>query len=342
MGKRIEYIDAMRGLAMLFVVIGHVFFFSFKHTENIICTILSNEIQIPLFFMVSGFLVKVPKSDYWSFYKRKAFSLLVPATIFMTIYVWLNNHNYIAAWGDNFKDGFWFTFSLFEFVLIYTTLKIISRRMKLSLNVDNLLLITITIIMSLAFTILAHMSKDSFVMPLFCLTQFKYIPYFILGTIFAERDILGSKWHFVNKWSNWIILFCLLFHLYIYKYSDNIYLFQYKLFLIPTTTLGLLVLLLCFKNYGSWSSSWVGKKLQIVGQYTLNIYFIHYFFLPRNLSVIGVWFTIHPNPLIEYVIAVIIAILLIIATILAGNIIRLSPVLAHWLFAEKKTILKIK
>lgn len=335
MKKRIEYIDAMRGLAMLFVVVDHLLFHSFRHTDNVIGLILSYEIQIPLFFMVSGFLVKVPESNYRSFYKRKAFSLLVPATIFMTIYVWLNNHSYIAAWGDNFKDGYWFTFSLFEFVLIYTTFKIISRKMRLNINVDNILLIIITIVITFSFTLLAHMNKDSYVMPLFCLTQFKYLPYFILGTILAERDILGSKWHTISKRGSLIILLCFIFHVYIYINNDNVYLFQYKLFLIPATILGLLVLLLCFKNYESWSSSWVGKNLQTVGRYTLNIYFIHYFFLPRNLSVIGDWFKINPNPLIEYVIAVIIAVIVINASILIGHVIRLSPVLAHCLLGEK-------
>lgn len=335
MGKRIEYIDAMRGLAMLFVVIGHVFFFSFRHTENVIYLILSNEIQIPLFFMVSGFLMKAPKCNYWSFYKGKVFSLLVPATIFMTIYVWLNNYSYIASWGDNFKYGYWFTFSLFEFVLIYTTYKIISRKMRLNLNVDNILLVIITIVITFTFTLLAHMNKDSYIMPLFCLTQFKSFPYFILGTILAERDLIGSKWNTISKWGSLIILLCFIFHIYIYKDIDNIFLFQYKLLLIPTTILGLLVLLLCFKNYESWSSSWIGKNLQTVGRYTLNIYFIHYFFLPRNLSVMGDWFIIHPNPLVEYVIAIIIAVVLIIASILMGHIIRLSPVMAHYLLGEK-------
>lgn len=60
MGKRIGYVDAMRGLAMLLVVIGHVFYFSFCDKTNIIFRILSEELQIPLFFMVSGFLMSVP------------------------------------------------------------------------------------------------------------------------------------------------------------------------------------------------------------------------------------------------------------------------------------------
>lgn len=336
MEKRIEYIDAMRGLAMLFVVIGHVFYYSFRHTDNVLFYISSFEIQIPLFFFVSGILMKAPKCNYLSFYKKKAFNLLVPATIFMTIYVWVNNHSIITALGDNFKDGYWFTFSLFEFILLYTTLKIISRKMGLSLNVDNLLLLIISIIISLTFTILTYKYEDSYIFPLFCSKQLKHFPYFIIGTILAERDLLGKKWNIVTRWGSWIILLCLLFHIYIYKDIDNINHFHYKLLLKPAIILGLLGLVLGFKKYDSWSTSWTGKKLQIIGRYTLDIYFIHYFLVPRNLDVLGEWFKNNPNPLIEYVTAMFVASLLIVASLLVGRIIRLSPILAHWLLGENK------
>lgn len=72
----------------------------------------------------------------------------------------------------------------------------------------------------------------------------------------------------------------------------------------------------------------------MIGRYTLDIYFIHYFFLPRNLSMIGEWFKLNPNPLIEYVLAMLMAVILIAASLLVGQVIRLSPALAHWLLAE--------
>ena len=83
MGKRIGFIDAMRGLAMLLVVIGHVLNFSVCHLDNAIMRILSDEVEIPLFFMVSGFLVNIPKSGFWKFLGKKAFLLFVPAAVFM-------------------------------------------------------------------------------------------------------------------------------------------------------------------------------------------------------------------------------------------------------------------
>ena len=76
--------------------------------------------------------------------------------------------------------------------------------------------------------------------------------------------------------------------------------------------------------------------LQTIGCYTLDVYFIHYFFLPRNMGMVGEWFQAHPNPIVEYVLAMAIAAVVIVASLLVGRIIRLSPTLAHWLLAAKK------
>lgn len=71
MGKRIEYLDAMRGLTMTLVVIGHIFAYCMNH-GNIINTELTN-LRLPLFFFVSGFLVY--KNDLvWNF--RNMYSFL--------------------------------------------------------------------------------------------------------------------------------------------------------------------------------------------------------------------------------------------------------------------------
>lgn len=132
-----------------------------------------------------------------------------------------------------------------------------------------------------------------------------------------------------------MLVLCILLHLYSYKGGNMNYLGSSTLWFALATVSGLLILLWGFKRYPSWSSSsWIGRHLQMIGRYTLDIYFIHYFFLPRNLGMMGEWFRVNPNPLIEYVLAMLIAVVLIAASLLVGQIIRLSPALAHWLLAE--------
>lgn len=331
MKNRIEYIDAMRGLAVFFVVIGHVFSYSIKGPRNVISCILSLELQIPLFFMVSGFFVRVPETGYWSFLRKKAFLLCVPAAIFMAAFVWTYDYNYISAWVDSYKFGYWFTFSLFEFILLYTALKFVSRRMKLGHNADNALISAVSVVVLYASVWCIRMENVYPVIKLLGLVQFKSFIYFVLGAILAERKMLvGDK----LPMGGVVLVLCCLFHLYTYKDGGMNYLGSSTLWFALTTISGLLVILWGFKRYALWSSSLIGRNLQMIGRYTLDIYFIHYFFLPRNLSMIGEWFKLNPNPLIEYVLAMLMAVILIAASLLVGQVIRLSPALAHWLLAE--------
>ena len=77
-----------------------------------------------------------------------------------------------------------------------------------------------------------------------------------------------------------------------------------------------------------------GRTLQYIGRRTLDVYLIHFFLIPRNLNYITV-FTEHPIPIIEATVSFIIASIIITGSLLIGNIIRLSPFLAHWVFGAK-------
>ena len=192
MGKRIGYVDAMRGLAMLLVVIGHVMLFTFKDEGNMLFRILSAELQIPLFFMVSGFLVSVPGRGVWSFVGKKAFLLCVPAAIFMAAYVWKDGGDYVAAWVDSYKDGYWFTFTLFQFVAVYAVLKLVSRAVKLGRVAEGVLLVAVGVVALYASVWCMREEHTYAVIPLLGLVQFKSLIYFFIGTLIAEWGLLAK------------------------------------------------------------------------------------------------------------------------------------------------------
>lgn len=131
-------------------------------------------------------------------------------------------------------------------------------------------------------------------------------------------------------------MICFIMHIYTYRLSEIAYIGSSTLWLAVLTLTGLMVLLMGFRQYESWSESGIGRVLETIGRYTLDVYFIHYFLLPRNMEVIGEWFMANPNPIIEYVLAMAIAAVVIAASLLVGRIIRLCPTLAHWLLAAKK------
>jgi surface polysaccharide O-acyltransferase-like enzyme len=69
---RIEWVDALRALAMFFVILGH---FLGGKTGYFVFT---NPIKIPLFFMITGFVFNYGRMGIGDFFKSLFFKLIVP------------------------------------------------------------------------------------------------------------------------------------------------------------------------------------------------------------------------------------------------------------------------
>ncbi len=98
-----------------------------------------------------------------------------------------------------------------------------------------------------------------------------------------------------------------------------------------------MIIVAFFRNYSSWFTrdTRLGSALQYIGVRTLDIYLIHYFFLPK-LPDVGLWFKAHPNNFIlEGTAALIIALLVIAFSILTSHVLRVSPLLKKWLFGRQ-------
>ncbi len=65
MKEKINYIDYSKGIAILFVIFGHVY------SGNNIATTWIYSFHIPLFFIISGFLLKLNKNDSVKFRMKK-------------------------------------------------------------------------------------------------------------------------------------------------------------------------------------------------------------------------------------------------------------------------------
>lgn len=83
---RIEYIDRIRGLAMMLVVAGHVLFFDGYASSPLCYAIYA--FHMPLFFVISGYVnhyVWKP-TDSWSYLKKSGMRLIVPYVLWSIIY----------------------------------------------------------------------------------------------------------------------------------------------------------------------------------------------------------------------------------------------------------------
>jgi len=107
--------------------------------------------------------------------------------------------------------------------------------------------------------------------------------------------------------------------------------------LIICSVTGILVLFVLFmKNEASLNNKrFLGRILNYIGRRTLDIYFLHYFFLPTNLDKLFPALSHNDYPFVEFVFCSIVAIFVLLASLCVSRILRLSPMLAHFLFGSR-------
>ena len=77
--KRIDWIDAAKGFAILLVMMGH------SDPPEVVMTWLYT-FHVPLFFFLSGYVFKIKNGEnFLSFVRRKIFTLVVPMILFSIV-----------------------------------------------------------------------------------------------------------------------------------------------------------------------------------------------------------------------------------------------------------------
>ena len=83
------------------------------------------------------------------------------------------------------------------------------------------------------------------------------------------------------------------------------------------------------------SSSRASKAITFIGRRTLDIYLLHYFFLPKDLSIFGNYFVNYPAPILEFTFSSIITILIVAVCLIVSEILRQSTFCRKWLLGAK-------
>ena len=335
---RIKYIDYVRGLAMLFVVYGHINFFSFEITPFI--NSLTASIQMPLFFFISGYvayknnwsssLIDVLKS-LWS----KFCYLIVPTMIMGILYSHFVLDKSICDFiTEEMKYGYWFPISLFTMFMIYELSRFISKS---RVKVLIILLITLGCILWCSKYVLFNNNTTLIALKnCFSLWQtFTYFPFFILGIIlcvyreYYEKSLSGK--------GGLSTVLLITFILAVFLSSIDLPNIKFPLGGILSLMIGssgtLLILNLFIKYKSYWNNSFIGRLLQTIGRRTLEIYLLHYFILP-DLTYAAEYVNTS-STIVGFAISLIISMLIIASSLIIGNIIRLSPILSVWLLGVK-------
>jgi peptidoglycan/LPS O-acetylase OafA/YrhL len=99
---------------------------------------------------------------------------------------------------------------------------------------------------------------------------------------------------------------------------------------------GMWLVFTCFRLSGSWLQKIrLSKPLQYVGTRTLDVYLLHYFFLPRFLMPYADQLKGFDNHFVEFWVILAVSLIVLLLSLLSSYIIRLSPFLGHYLFGVK-------
>ena len=332
MGKqRIEYIDAMRGFTMILVVFAHVCHFCLGDSRmggNAVFILF----RLPCFFMISGWLFEpIAQRPFKEVAKHKAMVQLLPTFIFLLL---------LAPPPEFFhqlgavKGGYWFTFALFEFFILYMVMVRANRRWT---PVFAIALTLASFIYSRYYNSIRSTADDSLLMVMdflgfLSVITWRYFIFFYLGTWIRRNFDAFIRWTSKPIVIGLITVAFLLIAS--TSHHDNLVFEMFRFYGGGIT--GMIMVFTFFRLSASWLKKWhIFKPLQYVGTRTLDIYLLHFFFLPRFLMAYAGQLSANNSRLIEFGCIMAVSLVVLAISLVASYVIRLSPFLGHYLFGVK-------
>ena len=339
--KRIEYIDAMRGFTMILVVYSHIIFFGYGDDSITSFNSFFVNFRMPLFFFISGWvLYKVGRIWDWNFIKdflpKKFMVQIIPTVFFFLIFIYFFRDMHITkeALGPS-KSGYWFTLTLFEFFLIYAAAMFLNPFKNQGFKEDLVVIVVASVVYFFS-SFREHSNPVvADVYHYLGINYLRYYVFFCLGT-FIKKYYEGFCRLMDNKYVMALVLMGLL-GMIMFSGPLLYHLHAITFVFIVYGTLGIMVVLTFFRKHENRVSSQtvLGHYLQFIGRRTLDVYLLHYLFLPRHLEMVGVFFKDNPNPVLEFFVSVFLACLVIIVCLTVSEVLRMSPFLEHRLFGVK-------
>lgn len=281
MKQRLLYIDVLRGIAILTVVYSHILLFCVGYSETSSMTDLLRKYFLNAFFFLSGFMVyKVPVQDQTPILHelwKKVKLLLIPTLIsggLCCVYVHGNLLSYLA---DDAKGGYWFTIVLFIMMVIYAIEKSCLQWIK-NEYAQSIVLLLVAVGAYCCKNMMSAIAWTNYL----CLYSVSY--YFLMFTI----GVLCKK--HVDLFHNFLDISWVKTCIFLTAMVGS--LVGYVPLLVTCMAVVLLVYFLvkdiCTSGFdsnlkaidASYSyKQWIYRSLQVIGQNTIEIYFLHYFLL---------------------------------------------------------------
>ncbi|MCM1313172.1 MAG: acyltransferase [Bacteroides sp.] len=347
--ERMEWLDALRGFTMILVVAYHVAQISFGQSIKLSASLpVLVLFRMPMFFFISGFLAYKPGFNWTrgrlrSMVWKKLKIQVIPAFVFLCVFIVVR----MPRFGDGFalcmekstKGGYWFTWSLLHMFVVYYVFAYMESRLRLRswIPIAALWLMALCVYATLYMPSWFSYHKEPFFQYTSLVETLRFFHFFLLGNIVRRywngwQRLFDSRWFFpvaavtafvccadVLKW-----------HTLRLQWTN-----------LPRTAAMYLLMLIVFMFFRYYRDCLTrshrrGRFLQYIGRRTLDIYLLHFIFLPK-LTFAGKFLDANRlNFCADIVCAVSVALVVIGFCCLASNILRMSPFFKKTLFGRKQ------
>ena len=340
--RRIEYLDALRGFTMLLVVMSHVSTFTFGTGSAGSINIYLQQFRMPLFFFVSGFVFykdnfKWNISNIVTFLKKKITVQIITPLIFLLCYIHVKDIPFMSSLKDVSKSGYWFTFTLFNYFLIYIVTQKILDLFKTGekWRFPILILLGISLYNNFPINIPYRMgySTEIYILGLAKLQCFLF---FIIGC-FIKKHFRQFE-NTIDKTPLIICAIAIYFTINLFVETENLNHHIKNNISLLLGVCGILIVFSLFRKHQTYFSSnnRISNLLKFIGKRTLDIYLLHYFLLPvytyKNFPI----FIENNFPIIEFAASLALTSLIVAGCLAISSVLRINSTMAHYMFGAKK------
>ncbi|MBP5715197.1 MAG: acyltransferase family protein [Prevotella sp.] len=331
--QRIAYIDAMRGFTMVLVVFAHVCHFCLGDSRmgyNAVFILF----RLPCFFMLSGWLFEpVCCRPFRQIVRKKFMVQIVPTFIFLLLLA--PPPEFFHQLGT-LKGGYWFTFVLFEFFILYMVIV----RMGRTWTPILVFAITIASFVYARYYDSLRSSAEGYQLLIIDMLGFLSVTAWRLFLFFYVGAWMRRHFDTFIRWTNKPVVILLVtasfFLIASTSHKDNLWFEMFRYYAGGIT--GMWMVFTLFRLSASWlKKSRIEKPMQYVGTRTLDIYLLHFFFLPRFLMEFAPQLQAYDSRILEFLVIMAISLIILLLCLTCSYIIRLSPFLAKYLFGVKQS-----
>lgn len=285
--NRNQFVDIMRGIAMLLVVLGHTMTGCTVDSQKSFLFNIIWSLQMPLFILISGFVTKYsrPISDgkgLWKYVKRRTVAYMLPWAVwsFLVRGIIFGEDGFLNVkhllW--NMDSGYWFLATIWTISMIFGIASFIAERVSKEnlLKKQTVLLGCYLVGMVLLVGIGAILGLSFFAIKL----TLYYMPFYYAGFLYGQFDDRMKESEIGKKIIDSVVAICFVVWLFVilrfplYEMSDG----GFAIILRAATSLAGCIAV-CGLCRGIFSGKIGGGTLACVGEHSLEVYLTHYLLL---------------------------------------------------------------